>query len=154
MHHFDVAHSDSQNKGNLVFGIIELLHRLFADHAPVGDDTEVGYIKTSPDSFHYRDQRLYVGGVAVPHLTAQRTPVIIEDGSDHHLIEIGTIVFAEALLADSLSSLSLKIDGCRIEEDEIQPGKKVAVQQEKPLFDNVLGASGSEGSRTLLVFNL
>ena len=110
MHHFDVTHSDSQNIGDLVFRTVELLHCLFADHAPVGDNTEVGHIETSLDSFHNRDQRFHVGGVAGPHLAAQRTPVVIEDGTDHHLIEIGTVVFAEAQLTDGFPSRSLKID--------------------------------------------
>jgi hypothetical protein len=78
---------------------------------------------------------------------------MIEHDTNDHLVHIGTVILAVAKLADC-SSLSLKVEGCRVEEDDIEAAEKVLTQREQVFFDAVLGATRREGRTIFLVLDL
>lgn len=64
---------------------------------------------------------------ARPHLTADRTPVVVEDGADHHLVQVRTVVLAKAPATDIPPAATIKIDRAGVEKDESQLAEQAAV---------------------------
>ena len=84
----------------------ELGDGVSADHPPVGDDGDPAYAEALLQSFHDGEERLYVGGVARPHLGAERGALMVEDHVNDHLLQIGAavllvIIFPKAPLSPS-----------------------------------------------------
>src|SRR5262249_48061130 len=69
--------------------LVQVVNGLLADHAPVGDDADLGDAETPIQAIDDRYQRLDIGGVARPHLAADRPAGAVEHGADDHLIQIG-----------------------------------------------------------------
>ena len=71
---------------------------------------------------------LHIRRVPRPHLGADGIAVLIEHDTDDHLVQIGTMILAVAKLADR-SSLSLKIEGGRVEEDDVEGAEEILAQR-------------------------
>ena len=124
--------------------LLQFLDRLLADHAPIGHDADLGDCEPAAEPIDYRDERRDIGRVARPQLTADRSPLTVEHGSDDHLLEIRPVILAVASLTDRLSPLPLEVDRGRIEEDQLELSEQVTPSGEKCLLDQVLVAAGSE----------
>ena len=111
-------------------------------------------IETLLQSFHDRQQRFNIGGVARPHLTAYGLPLVVDDRPDDHLLEIRAMIFAKAPLADGFPSGSFEVNRGGIEEHQIELGKKIPTMPENMLFNQVLVAARGEGCGVFLIFEL
>lgn len=131
LHFFDFTHPHAQNVRNGVLRVFEQSQGDLAHHPPVGHHAEPADLKSLPEALNQWDQHLDVSGIARPHLTAKGPAVIIEDHSDHHLVQVGAVVLAEPLLSDRLSSLALESDGSGVQEHQVQTGKEIAVAPKK-----------------------
>jgi hypothetical protein len=78
---------------------------LSADHAAIGDDTDLVDTKTLPEPIDHRQERGDIGGVTRHHLGAERPAGAVHDECQNHLVEIGTIILRKAALAQSFVSL-------------------------------------------------
>ncbi len=87
------------------------------------------------------DECGYVGRVAGPQLTADRSAFAIDHHAHDHLFEVGPVVLAVAALAQCVSAPTFEVDGRGVEKDEVQRGEEVAVAREERLFDKVFVAS-------------
>jgi hypothetical protein len=101
---------------------LKFFDRISADHTPVGDNAKIANAKSLSNSICYWDQRFDISRIAGPHLAADGLAVTVDNGSDDHLMQIGSVVFAVSSFSDT-STLSLEVDGGRIKKDQIQTGK-------------------------------
>ena len=62
------------------------------DHAAIGHDADPADGKALPQAVDHRQERRHVGGIARPHLGADRPAVAVDDEAEDHLLEIGAIV--------------------------------------------------------------
>ena len=60
--------------------------------------------------FNDRQKSCHIGRISGPHLTADRLALIIDNCSNDHLNPVGQVVFAEAELANTLSTAPLKFE--------------------------------------------
>ena len=114
------SHAGAEDGLPAALFLLQFLDRLLADHAPIGHDADLGNSEPAAEPIDYRDERRDIGRVAGPQLTADRSPLTVEDSPDNHLLEVGSVVLAVATLTDCLSPLSLEVDGRRIEEDQLE----------------------------------
>ena len=75
----------------------------------------------------------------------------IEHSADHHLVQIGPMVFAVAVLAQGVATLALEIQRGGVEEDDLQFAEQIATAREQLFFDDVLGAARHELAEALLL---
>ena len=64
------------------------------------------------------------------------------------------MILAVSFLPKELPSLSFKVNGGGIKENQIKTGEKVTAFKKHPLFDKVLGAPGSKRGCPFLIFYL
>src|SRR5271166_5552882 len=62
------------------------------DHAAVGDDADPADRKALPQAVDDREKRRHVGGVARPHLGADRRAFAVDDEAEDHLLQVGPVV--------------------------------------------------------------
>jgi len=67
------------------------------------------------------------------------------------LIEIRPMIFAETLLAQTLSAFSFEIDGGGIEEDKIKPAEKMPIVAKHSFLDEILRTSRRKWGGAVLV---
>jgi hypothetical protein len=108
---------------------LKFFDRISADHTPVGDNAKVAYAKSLSDSICYWDQRFDISRIARPHLAADGLAIIVDNGPDNHLVQIGSVVFAEPPFANG-SALALEVDGGGIKKDQIQTGEQILLIKE------------------------
>ena len=82
----------------------------------------------------------HVGGVARPHLAADRNAVAVDDHPQHHLLAIAAVVLALAVLAQRLAALTGEEQRGGVEEHQVEVGEQVAAPREQRLLDEVFGA--------------
>jgi hypothetical protein len=125
--------------------------RFGADHAAIGDDTDATNGKAFAQPVDYRNEAARVGGVARPHLRADRPTVAVEQHGEDHLIEIRPMVLGEAALSKGLAALSLEIQAGRVHEHEIELAEQIAPAREQVFLDNVLHATRCKGRSAILL---
>jgi len=130
---------------------LQLSHRRSADHPPVRNEASAANREALADSFDDGQEGFDVGRVAGPHLAADGLAVLVKHSPDHHLVTIGTMILAMPFTAYMVASLTLKVDGCCIEKDQLEAREQVPVCKEQILFDEILGATGGEGGCSLLI---
>ena len=129
-------------------GLVQLLDRFLADHAPVGHNADLADGEPAAQAIHHRDQRGHVGGVAGPEFAADRPSLTVEHDPDDHRLEVRSMILAVAALTDGFSPLSLEVDAGGVEEDQLEFREQITSMGEQPLFDQVLGAA--RGKRRLV----
>jgi len=92
---------------------LKFFDRISADHTPVGYNAKIVNAKSLSDSICYWDQCFDISRIARPHLAADGLALSVDNGPDNHLIQIGSVVFAEPPFADG-STLALEVDGSGI----------------------------------------
>src|SRR5450759_1990651 len=144
-------HAHAQNVLPLPF--LHFLQRRGADHPAVGNDADRADAEAAFQPLHDGNQTLHVGGVARPEFAADRIAVLIQYYAHNHLLQIGTMIFRMATLADRLAPLALEVDGSGVEEHQIQTGEQVPALREQFLLNQLLGSARHEGrSPVLLIF--
>ena len=124
-----------------------------ADHAAIRDDADPADGKALAQPVDDGDKAARIGGVAGPHLCANRPAVAIEQHREDHLIEIRPMVLGKAALSEGLSARSLEIEAGRVHEHEIERAEQIAPPREQFLLDDVLQATRREGrGAVLLIF--
>ncbi len=142
-----LAHAqDVEEPPRLQFG-----HGLGADHAAVGDHAYPRDVEAAPQPVDHRDQRRHVGGVARPHLRADRPPVAVDQHCEDHLPQVRTIVFAVAVPAQGLSAGALEVEAGGVHEHEVEPDQQIAPMREQPLLHYVLQAARRERRAAVLL---
>src|SRR5690606_26203226 len=124
------------------------------DHAPVCDHTELPDAKPATDALGYRHERGNIRGIPGHHLTAHRSPGVIDYRTNHLLLEVAARILAVSVLAQSVSSFTLEVDARGVEEHQVHAGEQISIGREDPLFDKVLDTPGSTGQAALLVLEL
>jgi len=99
------------------------------------------HVEAIPYAISDRDQCLYVCRIPRPHLTADRLAIVINDNTDYHLVEIGTVILAVSLLSQGLTASSFEVDGGGVKEDYIEAGEKITAFPEQVFFNDILRAS-------------
>src|ERR1017187_6514405 len=94
--------------------------------------------------FHDGNQALHIRRIARPQFGAERIAVVVQHHAYYHLLQVGTMVFGVAVLAESLASFALEVDRRRIEKHDVQIGEKLATPRAQRLFNEVLVGTGSE----------
>src|SRR5205823_4830296 len=90
-------------------------------------------------------------GVAWPQLAADRSPLAVEHGADDHLLLVGAMVLAVAVLAQALTAFALKVQRGGVEKDHVQLAEQVTAAGEQLLLDGVLGGAQYEFAGALLL---
>ena len=101
-----------------------------------------------------RHQRFYIGGVAGPHLAADRPAFIVNDHPDDHLLEIRPVILAEAPFAETLSAFPLEVDRGGIKENQLEAAEQITPAFEHVFFDQLLVAPGRQIGSSGLVRKL
>src|SRR5271157_3398489 len=82
---------------------------LGADHAAIRDDADAMEPETLPQPGNDRYQCRHVGGIARPHLAADRSAVLVNDDADNHLMQVGPGVFGWSWTVVLLSMTSTPV---------------------------------------------
>ena len=128
-----LAHAENVREA----GLLQRRNGGGADHAAVGDDAHLGDAKTLAQPLDDRHEPRHIGGVAGPQEGGERPVVAVENHAEHHLLEVRTIVFAVAELAQRLSAGTLEVQRCRIEEGDRHFAKQLLPMAVEVLFDGI-----------------
>jgi len=123
---------------------------LGADHAAIGNDADAIEQEAFPQPGDHRNQRGDVGGIARPHLAANRPAVLVDDDADHHLMQIGPRVFGMTVVAERLAAFALKIQAGGIEDRQPHIIEEAAALGEKLLLDQILVGAGRQAAAGLV----
>ena len=121
------------------------------DHAAVGDDADPADGKAPLQAIDDRQQRRHVGGIARPHLGADRPAVAVDDEAKDHLLQIGPKVLGIAVFAQWLAALAVEGEAGGVHEHGGEVGEQVAAAIEQPLLDQVLDAARRQRPIRLLL---
>ena len=121
------------------------------DHAAIGHDADPANGKTLAQAVDHRQQRRHVGGIARPHLGADRPAVAVDDEAEDHLLQIGAIVLGIAVLAQRLAALAVEGQAGGVHEHDGKVGEEIAAAVEQPFLDQVLDAARRERPVRLLL---
>src|SRR5271154_5376968 len=91
------THARPQNKRPA--SAFQFLDRFLTHHAAIRHDTGLANAKAAPQAIDYGNQGGDVGGIAGPEFAADRPAVLVEHGTDHHLMQVGTMILAVTMLA-------------------------------------------------------
>ena len=123
------------------------------DHAAVGDDADPADGKALPQAVDDRQEPRHVGGIARPHLGADRPAFAIDDEAEDHLLEVGAIVLGVAVLAERFAALAVEGEAGGVHEYGGEVDEEIAAAVEQLLFDQVLDAARRDRpARRLLQF--
>src|SRR3954452_3421731 len=122
----------------------------FRDHAAIGDDADAADAEASAQAVDHRQQHADIGGVAGPHLRADRSALGVHDEAEDHLHQVRPVVLGVAALAERLPALAGEAEGGGVHEDDGEFAEQVAPAFEQRLLDLVLDAAWREGRRVLL----
>ena len=128
---------------------LQLGHSLGADHAAIGDHAHARDVEAPAQPVDHRDQRRHVGGVAGPHLRAHRPAIAIDQDSEDHLPQVGTVILAVAVLAQRLAACALEVEAGGVHEHQVEPREQVAPIREQPLLHHVLPGCSTSNHPTL-----
>ena len=90
--------------------------RFLAHHPTIGHHSDFPQPKAFSHPLDNRHQGGDVGGVAGPHLTANRATFHIDSHPDHHLLEIGSVILIVTAFT-YLSALAFKVERSGVEKD-------------------------------------
>src|SRR4051794_24746868 len=122
----------------------------FRDHAAVGDDADAADAEASSQAVDHRQQHADIGGVAGPHLRADRSPLGVHHQAEDHLHQIRAVVLGIAALAERLPALAGEGEGRGVHEDDGELAEQVTSAFEQRLLDLVLDAARGKGGGVLL----
>src|SRR3954453_23689561 len=122
----------------------------FRDHAAVGDDADTADAEAMPQAVDHRQQHADIGGVAGPHLRADRSPLGVHHQTEDHLHQIRAVVLGIAALAERLPALAGEAERRGVHEDDGELAEQVTPAFEQRLLDPVLDATRDEGGGVLL----
>jgi hypothetical protein len=88
-----------------------------ADHAPVGHHRNLPQAEAAPQPFNDRHQGGDVGGIARPHLAADRVALHVQGQTHHHLAQVGPMVLVVAPFAQALPTFAFKVKAGGVEKD-------------------------------------
>ena len=94
------------------------------DHAAIGDDADPIDGKAVAQTIDHRDQGGDIGGIAGPHLRADRPSVLVDDDADDHLVQLRAVILGVAALAERGAALALEIQRGGIHEHHRQIGEQ------------------------------
>src|SRR5208337_2431359 len=104
-----------------------LLFKLFygglADHSPVSHDAESACAEAFLKSGDNWDGAGNVRRVARPHLAGKRSAAIIQQGANHHLIQIGAMILGMTQFTDGLAPFALEINRGSVEKHQVKIGE-------------------------------
>ena len=109
-------------------------------------------LKSIFEPFNDGQKCFYIGCIAGPHFATDRLALIIDNGSDDHLNQIGPMVFTKASLSDAVTTATLKVDRGGIEENQIKIREQIPAMGEDKLLNKVLIATGCKWGCPILVF--
>jgi len=125
--------------------------RLGADHAAIGHHAHPSDPEPPAQAVDHRDQRRDVGGVARPHLAAERPAALIHHHRNDHLHQVGPVVLGVPTLAEALAARAFEVEAGGVHEDDRQLAEQVAAGLEQPLLHHILEAArGERGAVRLL----
>jgi len=123
---------------------------LGANHAAIGNNADAIEQETFPQPGDHRYQRRYVGGIARPHLAANRPSVLVDDDADHHLMQIGPGVFGMTVAPERLAAFALEIQAGGIEDRQPHIVEEAAALAEQLFLDQILVGAGSYAAAGLV----
>ncbi len=100
--------------------LLQLCDGISADHATVSHDTHLAQEKPGPESIHHGHEAGHVRSVSRPHFATNRTALVVDHRTHHHLLEIRTMILVMAPLTQRLAAFSLEVDGGGVEEHEVK----------------------------------
>jgi hypothetical protein len=89
---------------------LNVTNRFGADHAPVGHNAHLTDLKAFFKPLNDGQRRCDIGRIAGPHLATDGLPLVIDNGTHHHLYKIRAMVLAKASLPDTLTTATLEVD--------------------------------------------
>jgi len=96
------------------------------DHAAIGDDADAADGEASLQTVDCRQQGCDIGGIAQPHLGADRPSRPIDDQRQDHLLQIGSVILGIAMLAQRLAAFAIERKTGRIHEHGGEIGEEIA----------------------------
>ena len=81
---------------------------LSRDHAAIGDHANAADSEALAETVNHRQQRLHIGGIARPHLGADRPPLAVHDEPQDHLLQIWPEILRVAVLAQRFAALAVE----------------------------------------------
>ena len=114
------------------------------DHATIGHDADVADGEATAQAVDHRNEGRHIGGVAGPHLRADRPAVLVDDDADDHLVQGRPVVLGMAALAERGAARALEIQGGGVHEHHRQIGEEIAPAREQPLLDEILDAARNQ----------
>ena len=123
--------------------------RLSADHAAIRDNADATDGEPLAQPVDHRNETAHVGGVAGPHLRADRTPVAVEQDGKDHLVQIRPMILGEAVPAERLPAGAFEVQAGRVHEHEIKLGEQVAPLGAQLLFHHILETARRQGAAVL-----
>src|SRR3974377_2230114 len=65
----------------------------------------------------------------------------VQRQTHHHLLEVRTMILSLGVMGDLLAALAFKIDGGRVEEDQVNRAEQIPALFEKFLLDAIFGTA-------------
>jgi hypothetical protein len=121
------------------------------DHAAIGDHADPADGKTRAQTIDHRNQDADIGGIAGPHLRADRPALRVDHHAQDHLHQVGPVILGIALGAERRTARAGETERRRIHENNRQLSEQVAPTLEQPFFDQVLDRARCERRRILLL---
>ena len=121
-----------------------------ADHPTIGDDADVADCETAAQAVDDGNEGCHIGGIARPHLRADRPAVLVDDDADDHLVQVRPIVLGVATLADFSAALALEIQRGGVHEHHRQVSEEVAPARKQSLLDEIFDATRHQRAISLL----
>ncbi|HEY7242835.1 MAG TPA: hypothetical protein VH678_03015 [Xanthobacteraceae bacterium] len=122
-----------------------------ADRAAVGNHAHARNIEAPAQPVDHRDQHRHVGGVARPHLRADRPAVAVDEHSKNHLPQIRATILAVAMLPQRLTAGPLEVQAGGVHEHQVEPCEQVAPMREQSLLHHVLHAAWRKRRAAILL---
>ena len=109
----------------------EFRDRLGADHAAIGDDADATDGEALAQPIDHRNEAAGIGGVAGPHLGADRPAIAVEQHGEDHLPQVRPMILGKAVTAERLAARALEIQAGRVHEHEIELAEQIAPLREQ-----------------------
>src|ERR1700729_1256789 len=114
------------------------------DHAAIGNDTETLDGEAVAQPLDDGDQRGDVGGIAGPHLRADRPSLLIDDDADDHLVQMRPIILGVTAFTERGATLTLEIDRGGVHEHHGEIAEQRPSAGEQPLLHEILHTTCDE----------
>ena len=123
---------------------------LGADHAAIGDDADPIEQEALAQPGDYRYQGCHVGGIARPHLAADRSPGFINDDAEDHLMQIRPRVFGMTVAAERGPAVAFEIQAGGIEDRQPDIIEEAAAFGEQLFLDHILVGARHQAASLLV----